>query len=246
MASIRTYLSGLRFAHVVAGFPDPGLSALPVLHYVLRGINRSQPSPTSHRLPVTPQVLQLLFTAWSASEAGDPCDCSMLWAACCMGFFGFMRSGEFTCPSLTAFQDHMLSPRDISVDSHTHPTVVSVYLRRSKCDPFARGVVIHLGRTAHMICPVSAVLSYLGQRGMAHGPLFLFRDATCLSRQRLVLAVWAALESQGVDPTIWFHGTQFSYWGSNSSIFGRSRGFLNPNAWQVAVIRLSSIYSYPS
>ena len=71
----------------------------------------------------------------------------MLWAACCTGFFGFLWAGEFTCPSRRAYNSDMLSPRDISVDSHEQPTVVSVHLRRSKIDPFGDGVTIYLGRT---------------------------------------------------------------------------------------------------
>ena len=126
----------------------------------------------------------------------------MPWAACCLGFFGFLRSGEFTRPSLALFQDHMLSPRDITVDSLPQPAVVAVRLRQSKTDLFGHGVTVFLGRTSHRICPVAAVLSYLVQRGIAHGPLFLYEDDSCLSRQRLTTAVRSALQSQGVDPNV--------------------------------------------
>ena len=83
----------------------------------------------------------------------------MLWAACCLGFFGFMQSGKFTCPSNSLFQDHMLAPRDVAVEFHHQPSVVSVLLRRSKTDLFGQGMTVFVGRTAHAICPVAAILA---------------------------------------------------------------------------------------
>ena len=159
--TIRVYLSGLCFIQVSAELPDPDISSVPWVHYLLWGVQRSQAPSANRHLPITPEVLQLLFTAWSSPASGDPHDRSMLWVACYLGFFGFMRSGEFTCPSITAFQDVMLSPRDVSVDSHDRASVVAIRLRRSKTDPFGRGVSIYLGRTAHQICPVSAMLGYM-------------------------------------------------------------------------------------
>ena len=85
-----------------------------------------------------------------------------------------MQAGEFTCPSLQAFSDQMLSPKDVSVDSHDNPLVVSIQLHCSKADPFGAGVTIRLGRTSHTIFPASALLGHLALRGQQAGPLFLF------------------------------------------------------------------------
>ena len=91
--------------------------------------------------------------------------------------------------------------RDVAVDSHHNPTVVTVHLRHSKADPFGAGVTIYLGRTGQAICPVSALLGYLARRGQQPGPLFLFQDGSCLSRQRLMAQVNGALARQGFDTT---------------------------------------------
>ena len=40
-------------------------------------------------LPVTPEVLHLLYCSWSAWPQHLQHDASMLWAASCNGFFGF-------------------------------------------------------------------------------------------------------------------------------------------------------------
>lgn len=88
----------------------------------------------------------------------------------------------------------MLGPHDVTVDSHNNPAVVMVYLRHSKADPFGAGVRIHLGRTGQVGCPVAALLGYLYRRGQQPGPLFVFRDGSTLSRQRLMARVSEALQ----------------------------------------------------
>lgn len=41
-------------------------------------------------------------------------------------FFAFLRSGEFTCPSRSAYTQAMLSSHDITVDNRDNPTQVFV------------------------------------------------------------------------------------------------------------------------
>ena len=198
-SSICVYLNGVRFYHVSHGFPNPHLNDDLVLQYVLRGVHRSSPigSVRPLRVPVTLDMLRTLWSVWLVVPSDDKFDAAMLWAACCLGFFGFLRAGEFTCPSWQAYTTEMLSPRDVTVDSHDSLSIVSVLLRRSKTDPFGAGVTIHLGRTNEAICPVGALLSYLALRGLQPGPLFLFRDSTPLSSQRLLSRVHLALSSCG-------------------------------------------------
>ena len=96
----------------------------------------------------------------------------------------------------------MLSPMDISVDSQTQSSVISILLRRSKTDTFGRGMSVFLGQTSHTIRPVAAILGYLAQRGVAHGPLFIHRDGSTLSRQKWVTVIRSALQSQGDDSSV--------------------------------------------
>ena len=86
--SIRSYLSGLRFLQVMRGLPDPELSSSPLISYLLRGIRRlPSTNPRPPRLPITPQILCSLFCTWSTWPEESRFDASMLWAACCLGFF---------------------------------------------------------------------------------------------------------------------------------------------------------------
>ena len=113
-----------------------------------------------------------------APQAQDP-HVVMLWAACCLGFFGFMRAGEFTFPTSSHFDpESMLSPEDVSVDQHQSPSLLCVKLKCSKSDPFRAGVAIFLGHTDNVLCAVAAVLAYLAIRPQAPGPLFVFKDGS--------------------------------------------------------------------
>jgi len=133
----------------------------------------------------------------------------MLWAACCMGFFGFMRAGEFTAKSgQDADSSSALSLQDVSVDQHSNPSMVKVLLRQSKTDPFRHGVAIYLGRMGADICPVSAILAYIAVRPPSVGPLFIFKDGKPLTRERLVSAVRQALTQAGI-PTTGYSGHSF-------------------------------------
>ena len=120
----------------------------------------------------------------------------MLWAAFCLGFFGFMRSGEFTSGNPC---DCSLTAADIAIDSRTNPQLLSVFLRKSKTDQMGEGNFLYLGRTGTSICPVSAMLAYLAVRPTTPGPLFLFQDGTPLSRSQLVVHLRDALSQLGMD-----------------------------------------------
>ena len=181
-SSIHTYHSGIRFLQLAQGLPDPCLASFPLLEYVLRGIHQlPMLNPCQLHLPFTPEILHLLFTSWLQASQVNHHNATMLWATCCTGFFVFMRSGEFTCPFCQTFRPSMFGPQDVTVDSHLNPRVVSICLGHSEADPFNNGVTIYLGRTDHVICPVTALLSYLALLGQELGPLFLFQGGATLA-----------------------------------------------------------------
>ena len=198
--TIRCYLSALRHLQIMQGLPDPSITSFPRLEYVLKGLRREGPLRSrGQRLPITPEILRKIYGRWS--QEPRTFDTTMLWAAYCLGFFAFMRSGEFTCPSLQAFMPHTLSPTDIRVDSHTAPTHMTVFLRQSTTDQFGAGLLLHLGTTGDSLCPVISMLSYLAIRPPSPGPLFLFSDGSTLSRSRLVQSLRQVLPVVGVEAT---------------------------------------------
>ena len=200
--SIKCYLSGIRHLHIAAGFPDFFQTSHHRLDYIIKGIKRTQSSTirgiSSPRLPITPTILRKIWSYWSATTPSY--DQKMLWAAFCLGFFGFLRAGEFTVPADNMFdQSSHLSYEDIAVDSHTSPTILQVRLKMSKTDPFRHGISIYIGKTGNNLCPVAALLSYLAIRGQHAGPLFCFQDGRCLTRSRLVHNLRSVLSQVGVN-----------------------------------------------
>ena len=124
-------------------------------------------------------------------------EATLLWAASCLGYFGFMRAGEFTMTDPK--ESPAIQSSDVSVDSHTYPSILRIFLRRAKTDPFGKGVYVCVGRTNSSLCPVAAILGYLAIRPPGRGPLFIFRDGTPLTRDRFVREVRAALSAAHID-----------------------------------------------
>ena len=100
------------------------------------------------------------------------------------------------------------------------PSYVTIVIRCSKNDPFVVGAKLHLGRTGLPLCPVSALLCYLAIQPSQHGPLFLFKDGSTLSRPRLVMSLRKALSDAGVDPS-GYNG--HSFWIGTATTVNRMR-----------------------
>lgn len=179
--SIKVYLAGVRSLHIEQGFSNPLENRLR-LERVIRGIKRLQGSDKRDRHPVTINVLRKFERQITHTRYDD----SMFWAACCLGFFGFLRSGEFTVASHTSFNhDLHLSIDDIQVDRRHSPNFMLVNIKASKTEQFRKGVTLRLARSGSSICAVRTVLHYLHFRGNKPGPLFIHKDGKALTRTDL-------------------------------------------------------------
>ena len=184
-ATIKVYLAAVRQLHVSTGLHVQfSLQLTPRLQQVLRGIKKRQAvhHPTRVRLPITIHIMKNIKDALSREP--DSYNNTMLWAACCMAFFGFMRVGEFTIPAKGSYEKTThLSPADISVDKRDNPRLPRVTIKQSKTDPYHQGVNIFLGTTDGPICPVVGILKYLAVRGNHQGILFITENGSGLTRQ---------------------------------------------------------------
>ena len=208
-ASIRTYLSAIRYHQIVCGHGDPAISQMSRLEYVLKGIQKEEAHSQA--------VRQELFEVWK--ELLVIRDAKMLWAATCLAFFGFLRVGEFTCPSGDIFDTGVhLALADVSVDCLAAPNMLFV---RLKTDQLHQGVRIVLGKSRQFpVCSLSAVLSYLVVRGRSAGPLFIWKSGLFLTRENFVAAVRKALEAAGLEASD-FNGHSFCI---GAAITAASRG----------------------
>lgn len=200
--SIKGYLSAIRRLQIVKGMGDPFTASWPLLEYTLRGIKLRQAkvkeSRAKRRLPITPDILRKLKGVWS--KEAHHFDNIMLWATCCMCFYGFLRSGEVTVISSKEYDPEAhLSEGDVSLDDVVKPSIVRVHIKASKTDPFRQGVFIYLGATGNDLCPVAAVSAYLAIRGRAPGPFFRFASGAALTRESLVRHLRSALGRFDVD-----------------------------------------------
>ena len=155
----------------------------PRLELVLKGIKKekARDAPPASRLPVKIEIMKSIKAVLESNAAHY--DSVLLWAACCLAFFGFLRCGEFTVPSQAEYDpDTHLSLADIALDNKVNPGVIQVTIKQSKTDPFRQGVDLYLGRTGKDICPIRAIVPYLIKRGAQPGPLFVFTDGSYLTR----------------------------------------------------------------
>ena len=66
-----------------------------------------------------------------------------VWAAMCLCFLGFLRSGEVVVPDNSNFDpSHHLSFTAITVDSLSHPTFLAVHIKQYKTYPVRSGVKV--------------------------------------------------------------------------------------------------------
>lgn len=123
-ATIKVYLSAVRNLQISYGLDDPFAGiAMPQLDLVMRGIKRSEAEKgvsKRERLPISPLILNKLKEVWSPS--GHNHDIKMIWAACTLAFFAFLRAGEMTVPNNQAFDESAhLSVSDVAVDDASNP-----------------------------------------------------------------------------------------------------------------------------
>ena len=206
-SSIKVYLSAVCSLHIDHGLPDPLVNCCR-LQRLLKGIKQVQGPASPRHLPITVGLLQAIQRCLDLSTS----DHLMLWAVCCLGFFGFLQAGEFTFNSAFDPNTHM-TVDDLQADSLVHPSCLKVHIKCSKTDPFHMGCDIYVGHGVASVCPITALGSYLSLRGSAPRPLFMFSDGRPLTQQQLSSSLQSIL-----------HGAGYS--GSYSGHSFRHKGFL--------------------
>ena len=201
VSTIESYLAALRHfqlrmdpSNTSPSFHSPHMSVL------LRGIRRSQAlqGPRRIRLPITSTLMyRIKLSLGSNPKAFENI---LIWAACCIGFFGFLRCGEFLVPDGVTFDPMVhLSIADVSLSKTGSQETILLNIKVSKTDQFRQGSTVALGSTGSDLCPVAALFDYLSLRGSSEGPLFQLEDKSPLRRRTFSVKVQQALSAAGFD-----------------------------------------------
>ena len=199
--TIKTYFAAIRYFHMNSNHLATYTSQYtPRVRQVLQGIQRHQAHTGSRttRLPITIQIMQEIKAI--LQQHPHSYHSIMMWATCCVAFFGFLRCNEFTVPSQTGYDPAVhLSYSDVAVDNRDSPTMVVISIKQSKTDPLRKGVQITLGATQDDVCPIKAIMPYLAIRGSQPGPLFLTKDNHFLTQSAFRTNLLSILQEVGLD-----------------------------------------------
>ena len=125
------YLSAVCHLHIVWGFGDPLVGKLR-LELALKEVKRARPLTPDTRLPITPLILRRIKSVLVQSP--EEYDNIMLWAAFCLCYFAFLRSGEIIVQSHKSFDAAWhITPLDLVDDVH-NPSLLQIRLKASKTD----------------------------------------------------------------------------------------------------------------
>ena len=129
--TIKVFSSAVRFLHIKEGREDTFRGTLNRLQYTLQGVKQQEGrrgSTSRVRLPIGPSILKKIKTVWQ-NQGHNP-DKVMLWAAVCLGFFGFLRAGEMTVSSDSDLDPTAhLTLKDIAVDNPEKPAILRVTIK---------------------------------------------------------------------------------------------------------------------
>ena len=177
---MRVYLYGIQYWSILQGHAID-VSTMDRLDYVIRGIRRWKGN--SHvrpdRQPISLTMLHRILAF--IDNLPSRIDKLMYKAAVTMAFFGMFRISEYTTPSQRTYNPSLhLSPQSIQFSDNF--SILHVFLKTSKTDPFSLGVTVRIGATNDLYCPVNAMAQYLTARPPLFGPLFMRHNGLHLTR----------------------------------------------------------------
>lgn len=203
--TIKLYLCGIRYHYLKANCNDPlalyNGSPLPRLSLILNSIKKSQTITKKVRLPITFDILEQIVLRLQKGVFSSFIDL-MLSTACIVSFFGFMRCGEITVQNASDFDPAVsLCISDINFIND----FATLTLKRSKTDPFKKGITIQFHKIDRPLCPYIALQNYLHKRkqlfpcNTESDPLFVTEDGIVLQRSFFINKVRHVLDLCGYN-----------------------------------------------
>ena len=136
-STIKVYTAAVHSVHVTTGYHTIfDIQSIPCLDWLLKGIRKEKAKTTSPkvRLPIITGIMADIKRA--LDKQPKTYHNTMMWAACCVAFFGFLHSSEFTVPSPHQYDSNIhLSLADITVDNRHALRQYNCTLRSQKQTP---------------------------------------------------------------------------------------------------------------
>ena len=162
--TVEKYISGVRLAHLKAGFSVPALKP-DIIKAIIDGKAQSEKIEARlkqkvERLAVTPSTLKLI--RHELQKANWPLAKKRLtWLISTVAFNGSFRIGELLATNESEFDPQTcLLGRDISIENWSHDEenlkVLKVWLKSPKELKFGKGVMVEIFETKTQLCPVAA------------------------------------------------------------------------------------------
>ena len=205
-ATIKVYLAAVRHSHVTVGYHNVSNSHFtPRVQQLLRGIHKesSKTRWPRKRLPITLKIMQKI--KHHLNKQPPTYQDKLVWAACCVAFYGFLSVSKFTVPSQHSYDKaYHLFLADLTLNSRCMLANSSTAThQQSKTDPFREGAFIFLSKSNRGTCPIRAIVDYLTVRGKREGPLFVWPDGTLLTRNLFASALARILRNVNLTPQLY-------------------------------------------
>lgn len=171
-SSIPKYMNIIRILHLEAGLPDPEVMQMHLVKSVLTGFGKEKGLDVKKAAPISPQLLLLINSQLDLNSVDDV----MFWAACLVGFFGFLRKSNLFPPTKKGF-----SPEKHLCRNSFRRVAGGFDIRilwSKTCQSHERVLVVPLiNLPGHPLCPVTAVNVALARTTGAalDGPAFVRR-----------------------------------------------------------------------
>jgi hypothetical protein len=220
--TIKATLCGISTSLVGLGLGNPCKDELgqprPLLFRVVRGVSRKLGGPRRTRKALTHDKLLRVFPYIREAVEFNEFNAKCIRCGLSMGFFGFLRVGEFVSPT-TDPKSHdpakNLTEDDVT---DTKPGFIGLRVKVSKADPFRNGANLQLAQNNEITCPRKTHDAYVAARG-THGPkapFFRMADGSMLTRGRLQTVLRKAMTLAGYEASE--YGTHSLRIGAVSSL----------------------------
>lgn len=204
-SSIAGYLNVVKIMHDSQNLPNPLDSW--ELKAVKRGINRTLGSPPKQKLPITVNILHLLYKNVNMEVPQD----KAFWSACVVAFFAFLRKSTLLPKSSSSYDIHKsLCIGDCNLSTDRRMVVLNI--RHTKTIQFGQKILnIPIAAIpGSTLCPFAAISNMLGilkGHEILHSlPLFVYptmdnSGLTYLTHSKFVHILKATLAKAGIDPS---------------------------------------------